>query len=94
MRRATLIDSVLLLGFLALCIWEWRRDVRKKRAGNGSVPALRIDIYQNGGTLEQQFTSAGWVETGSGVFTSPDGQSVVTLSGEFSFPDRISEVKL
>jgi hypothetical protein len=30
MKWAILIDSGLLLGFLSLCVWEWRCDARKK----------------------------------------------------------------
>ena len=29
MKWAILIDSVLLLGFLSLCIWEWWCEARK-----------------------------------------------------------------
>ena len=44
MKWAILIDGGLLLGFLALCVWEWRRDGRRMKTKLIVQLAIRTNI--------------------------------------------------
>lgn len=79
MKIACIIDFFVLAGFLALCVWEWRRDVNAKARNEAAAfverlvgPSVAYSNFIAAARLD--ILAAGFVQIESGVYVHPDGR--------------------